>query len=221
MYANALVLVGFGVSQPDWPRTRVTVLLITCFSVAATIVTFFHLGPFPQHPWYHLAYWLTMYLALLIVAPVVFVWQERLHGGRLSVSEALSPFTRAFGIASAGVSGVVGVALFVSPGAVSQVWPWDLTPLVGRILAVWFSSVAIAFAWAVWDGDWPRTRAIFWQMIPTGLLLATVPLLHAEDRRAASDAQLLLYLVLAVGMVASGIGIILTESRPRPRERLA
>jgi hypothetical protein len=213
MYANALLLVAFGITQPDWPRTRVTVLLITCFSIAATVVTFFHLGPFLQHPWYHLAYWLTMYLALVIVAPLVFVWQERQCGGQLPIERALLPTTRIITVASSVVAGVVGLSLFVSPGAVSLFWPWDLTPLVGRILAVWFTSVAITFAWGVWDGDWVRTRPIFWQMIPTGALLALVPLLHVEDLRPAADSQLLLYGLLACGMVAGGILVLLSQSR--------
>ena len=221
IYANALVLVAFGMAQPDWPHTRVTVLLIACFSIAATIVTLFHLGPFLQHPWYHLAYWLTMYLALVVVAPAVFVSHERRGGGRLRVTLPQSPLARTIGLAGAIVAGLVGVSLFVSPAAVSQIWPWDLTPLVGRILGVWFSSVAVAFSWALWDGDWLRTRPIFWQSIPTGLLLALVPVLHAADRRPGADVQLLLYLVAALGMALAGVGVVATQSRPRLREQLA
>jgi hypothetical protein len=55
MYTNALVLIAFGIAQPDWPRTRVVVLLVAYFSIAATRHPV-ESGPFLQHPWYHLAY---------------------------------------------------------------------------------------------------------------------------------------------------------------------
>src|SRR6476659_9314199 len=83
MYANALLLVGLGLIQPDWGRARITMVVITFFSVAATIVTFFNLDPFLKHPWYHLAYWLSLYLILFASAPLVFFLQERKNGGKL------------------------------------------------------------------------------------------------------------------------------------------
>src|SRR3712207_6325404 len=58
MYANAVVLGVVALRQPDWPRARVVVVLITLFAVAAMTMTFFHLDPFLAHPWHHLTYWL-------------------------------------------------------------------------------------------------------------------------------------------------------------------
>src|SRR6476646_8698812 len=55
MYGNALLLVLFGAVQSSWARARITLLVISIFSVAATILTFLNLGPFLQHPWPHLA----------------------------------------------------------------------------------------------------------------------------------------------------------------------
>lgn len=40
MYGNALLLVVFGAMQPSWARARITLLVISIFSVVATIVTF-------------------------------------------------------------------------------------------------------------------------------------------------------------------------------------
>src|SRR5215204_2454876 len=71
MYANAFVLGVVALRQPDWAHARVLVVLIAVFAVAATVMTFFHLGPFEQHPWYHLAYWLGGYFVLVLTAPAV------------------------------------------------------------------------------------------------------------------------------------------------------
>src|SRR5205823_4563335 len=101
--------------------------------------------------------------------------------------------------------GSLGIALFISTSAVSDVWPWELTPLVGRILGVWFTSLAAAYAWALWDGDWVRTRPIFVQGLPTGTLMALVPLLDGDDLRAGAGAELALFLGVAAVLAASGL----------------
>jgi hypothetical protein len=213
MYGNALLLVLLGVTQPSWARARITLLVISIFSVIATIVTFLNLDPFLKHPWFHLTYWLSMYIILFFAAPVVFLVQERTHGGRLPVEVALSPLARVAVTASLVVLALAGVVLFIGPPFANTFWPWSLTPLVSRIVAVWLSSLAVAYCWALWDGDWLRTRLIFWQAIPTGAALALIPLLHTGDLRANASLALGLYLVLAAGLAALNLLAVLAEQR--------
>ena len=204
MYGNALLLVAIGLAQPGWARARVTVVLIAFFSVAATVVTLFTLDPFLKHPWFHLTYWLSMYAILLVVAPLVLVLEEREHGGRLPVEAPLGAAARAVGALCVAAFGTAGVALLVSPSSVSDLWPWSLTPLVGRILGVWMCALAVAYAWALWDGDRVRARPIYLQGIATGPALALVPLLHHGDVKPDAGPELTLYLALAALLLASG-----------------
>jgi hypothetical protein len=74
-----------------------------------------------------------------------------------------------------------GVALLLGPDVVNDVWPWALTPLVARIIGVWTTALALAFAWAVWDGDAVRASPILGQAAPTAVLIGIVPLLHRDD----------------------------------------
>jgi hypothetical protein len=205
MYGNALLLVVIGLVQPDWARARITLVLIAFFSVAATIVTLFNLDPFLKHPWYHLTYWLTMYVILFFAAPFVLVSEERKHGGRLPVEVPLRGAARVVASCCAVICGATGVALFVSTSFVSDLWPWDLTPLVGRILGVWLCSLALAYAWALWDGDAVRTRPIFIQGIVTGPAIALVPLIHQADVRTDPAGELALYLGFAGLVALSGV----------------
>ncbi len=223
MYLDAILLVVLGFLQPNWARARITMVVITPFSIAATLVTFFHLSKFLEHPWYHLVYWLSMYLILFAAAPVIFFWQERAHGGRLTVQVPLSPIARGTAIFGLLVSTATGLGLFIDPTIVNNFWPWGLTPLVGRILAVWFSTLALAYAWALWDGDWVRTRPIFWQAIPSGLILALLPLLHSEDMgKSRGNAPILetnIALTLFVGLALTTVVLagltMLVEQRQR------
>jgi hypothetical protein len=205
MYGNALLLVAIGLMQRDWAHARVTLVLIACFSVAATVVTLFNLDPFREHPWYHLVYWLSMYVILLFAAPFVLFREERRQGGRLPVEEALGRVARAVGAACTVALGALGLALLVDPGAVSDIWPWELTPLVGRIAGVWFAALGVTYAWGLWDGDRRRVRPIFVQGLVTGPLVALVPLVHADDVRADAAAELALYLGIGALLVLSGL----------------
>jgi hypothetical protein len=90
MYFNALLLIAIGLFQTSWARVRIIMVVITLFSILATLLTFFYLKPFLAHPWFHLTYWLGMYLVLFFAAPIVFVSQEKKHGGRLPIQIALN-----------------------------------------------------------------------------------------------------------------------------------
>jgi hypothetical protein len=212
MYGNALLLVAIGLVQPDWPRTRITLVLIAFFSVAATIVTLFNLDPFLKHPWHHLAYWLTMYVILFFAAPLVLIVEERKHGGRLPVEVPLRGGPSAVAAVCAALFTGTGVALFVNSSFVSDRWPWPLTPLVGGIFGVWLCALAVAYLWALWDGDAVRTRPIFIQGIVTGPALALVPLLHRDDVKPDAGAELALYLGFA-GLLALGGLLALLDAR--------
>src|SRR5690242_16559080 len=136
MYANAIVLAVLALRQPDWAHARVVFVLITIFALTATVMTLFNLGPFRAHPWYHLAYWLSGYGVLVLTAPPVLVWQERLHGGRLPVDVPLSAYQRASAGAAAAAMGSAGVLALAAPSAFSDLWPWVVAPLTARLLGV-------------------------------------------------------------------------------------
>jgi hypothetical protein len=219
MYANALILVGIGFFQLSWARVRIVMVLVTLFSILATVLTFFFLKPFLAHPWFHLTYWLAMYLVLFFAAPYVLVTQEKRDGGRLPIQVPLSGAARLVAGVFLLISLVCGLGLLFQIDAVNQVWPWKLPPLVGGLIGVLCITHAVAYAWALWDGDWLRTRPMFWQAPPTALLFILLPLLHPADLHPDVGGALAAYYALAAVAMLAGLGIILSH---RPAEaRLA
>lgn len=214
MYANAVALAIVALRQPDWAHARVVFVLITVFALAATAMTFFHLDPFLAHPWYHLAYWLGGYAVLVATAPVVLVIQERRHGGRLPVDVPLTRLQRGTGALAGTAMGAAALALLVSPARFSDVWPWDVAPLTGRLLGVWLAAFALAYAWALWDGDWPRVRPLYLVAPLTGFLLALVPLAHAGDVRPDAAGELAVYYALALLVAVPGLSLLERSRAP-------
>jgi hypothetical protein len=189
--------------RKTWGEIRVAFVVFTPFSVAATIVTFFHLDPFLAHPRYFLVYWLVNYYALFLVTPYVFAREERSYGGRLPVTRPLSAAMQV-GAAAAGLACLAtGVAMLLGPAVVNDLWPWTMTPLVARIIGVWTTALALAFAWAVWDGDAARSRPILGQALPTAVLVGIVPLLHRDDLSHGAG-HFALFVCLVASLAAAG-----------------
>lgn len=212
MYANAVVLGVVALRQPDWAHARVLVVLITVFALAATVMTFFHLDPFLAHPGVHLAYWLGGYAVLVATAPAVLVWQEQRNGGRLPVEVPLGRLQRFTGTVAGAEMAAAALALLASPARFSDAWPWDVAPLTGRLLGVWLGAFTLAYAWALWDGDWRRARPLYLAAPVTGLLLALVPPAHQGDIRASAGAELAVYYALALLVAVPGLALL---ARPR------
>jgi hypothetical protein len=181
MYDNALLLVRFAVLQTSWAKVRVIMVVITLFSTVATVLTFFYLKPFLAHPWYHLAYCLSLYLVLFFAAPYIFIKYERIYRGKLQIQLPLTMSARVLAIVSLVISPVFGLVLLFAGEAVSQALPWTLSPLVGGLIGVLFIAHAAAYSWAVWDGDWLRVTEWTISILATALLiiapnLSSVPL---------------------------------------------
>lgn len=202
MYGNALTLVVLGFVQGSWHGARITLVVVAFFSVAATIGTFFQLRPFLSHPPHHLLYWLTMYLVLLATAPMLLVVLLRRYRAIGAPRVApLTVFARAVAAGAIVLHLLIGAGLLARRGIVYDHWPWPLAPIDGGMIGVWFVGLALAYAWALWDGDWLRTRPIYWQALPTGITLAFIPVVHADELR--DDAgDIAIYAGLAVGSVA-------------------
>lgn len=209
MYSNALFLVGIGALQTNWPNVRVTMVVITLFSIFATLLTFVYLKPFLAHPWYHLTYWLSMYLVLFFFAPYVFVTQEKKYGGKLPVKLPLNFGARLILGISLTISLVCAWGLLFNIELVNQYWPWVLPPLVGGLIGVLFATHTAAYAWALWDGDWLRVRPMFWQAPPTALMFALLPLIHSDQLRSDTGNALVFYYVLITYFVLANTLMIL------------
>jgi hypothetical protein len=210
MYANAIILVALGMFQTSWERVRIVVVVIAIFSVLATTLTFFFLKPFLAHPWFHLAFWLSMYLALFFVAPYILISFEIKRGGQLPVEVRLHRPARWLAWAFMLLGLLCGLGLIFYLEGIQQLWPWQLPPLVAGLIGVLCLTHAAAFAWALWDGDWLRVQPIFWQAPLTGLLFILLPFLHQNDLQTGTGNQLALYLGMAGLIVVSSSIIILS-----------
>ena len=206
MYGNAFLLALTAWLGGSWAAARVAMLVVVPFSVAATAVTFSTLDPFLAHPRYELAYWIANYVVLCVCAPLAFTLEERRHRPAVRPEERHSAVERGgVGVLAGGLA-VFGVSLLFQLPLRSALWPFAITPLVSRMLGVWFSSLALAHMWVAVEGDRHGARALGVASPMTGALLALVPLVQRDD---VSDAGALApYLALAVGLAMPALSLL-------------
>lgn len=124
-----------------WSVTRVIMPAIIVFGVTQLVATLLHLHILK---WHHPTAW--AWLAVYIVSPIGAVWVAVLEERRYRSEPAGGPLVpalatkalRAFALASA----VIGLALFIAPTTVGDIWPWSLTPLTARVIGGWYLSGA-------------------------------------------------------------------------------
>jgi hypothetical protein len=144
-----------------WSIARVIMPAIITFGITQLVATLLHTDILK---WSHPTAW--AWLIVYIVSPIGAVWvyvlEERRWRRESGSGPTIPPAARVALLACAAASTVVGVALFVAPTHVSDIWPWTLTPLTARVIGGWYLSGA-ALQWML-----SRTRHV--ELARVGLL---------------------------------------------------
>jgi hypothetical protein len=94
---------------------------------------------------------------VLVLALLVALWLQRQAAGmELPRQRELAGWLR-YAIAALGLAMLlIGVGLIVAPTLVGQQWPWQLTPLSGRMAGAWFTSIGLTMVLAARENDYAR-----------------------------------------------------------------
>jgi hypothetical protein len=185
-----------------WSVTRVIMPAIIVFGVTQLVATLLHLDILK---WSHPTAW--AWLVVYIVSPIGAIWVTVIEERRYRAEPAGGPLVpalatmllRAFALAST----VIGLALFIAPSTVADVWPWTLTPLTGRVIGGWYLSGAVL--------QWMLSRTRHVEIARVGILgtigVTTLQLLGAalnNDHFDGPSWAVALYLAYAalLGVVA-------------------
>jgi len=147
--------------EREWTRIRVIVPTVTLGVSLILLATLLHLDRFHFDSPFITAQiwawaWLVLYAAL-VLALLYALWQQRqMSGVELPRQRELAAWLR-YAIAALGlVMLLIGVGLVVAPAAVGQLWPWQLTPLSGRMAGAWFTSIGLTMMLAARENDYAR-----------------------------------------------------------------
>ena len=221
-YGAGFLLVVLSLRAGTWACVRVPLLTILVFVVLTLAATLIHrdrlhfggefaaLGALAKGAaWV----WFVVYLIVPVALAVLVVVQERVPGSDPPARHPVPLALRgALGVESAVLS-VVGILLYTVPSSAPTVWPWQLTPFTGRIIAAWLLAFAAATALASVAGDLERLRTAAIAYTAFGVLVL-IAVLRFPSTLDWSDPKAWLFVTLFVAVVATGgIGWRLS---PRP-----
>jgi hypothetical protein len=116
--------------------------------------------------------WLIVYIVVPPWMTMLLVAERRAPGTDPPVAQPIGRGLAAALSVQTTALGVVGVGLLVSPTRFDQLWPWPITPLVGRAIGAWCVALGFAAALAIWERDLSRLRAAAITYVVFGLLQA-------------------------------------------------
>lgn len=200
VFMGASYLAGIGnlwaIRSNRWDVARAALPPIFVFGTGQLIATLLHLDIFNwSHPvaWA----WLVVYVGSPPAALALFLVAERRHRrpeGRAELPESIRPLMMFWAV----VFGAVGLALFVLPRPVSDLWPWSLTPLTSRVIGGWYlASATLALVLS-------RERSMVgaWIGLSAGLVVTPLLLIGATVHRDQFDGPALstsLWLITVAG----------------------
>jgi hypothetical protein len=221
-YAAGFVLVVLSLRDPVWAHSRVPVLTIFVFVVLTLVATLLHLDRMhfgadfgglgflaKAAGWF----WLAVYIVLPVAMPVVLFRQERAPGADPAPRRPVPGLLRgALGMESA-VLLVVGALLFVVPTTVTWLWPWELTPFTGRVVAAWLLAFGLATALASVAGDLERLRTAAIAYTTFGVLVLVTVLRFSGSIDWGAPVT---WVFLAVTLAMAATGAVGWWSAPAP-----
>jgi hypothetical protein len=200
------------VRSQHWHEVGTGFLAVTLFSSLLGVATLLHWDVFAHD---HLAFWL--WAGLYFTAPflVAAAWlANRRYAAPVTVGDVLlRPVERA----CLGVIGLLGLAtglaMFVAPDTMVDLWPWPLTTLSCRVVgATLCLGAALAGAW--FDPRWTSVRVMLRvEAVMIGLMLLAAVRAHDELLSHRSLAWPLLLGSLA--MLAGSAYLWATYDHPR------
>jgi hypothetical protein len=212
-YWSSALLAILAARETLWARGRVSVSVALVFAPLTTIATFLHLDQFHLDTVYGW-FWVAAYTIYPLQLGYFLARQVRTPGTDPPRERTLPRWVRSILGLQAVVLIPLGVALFLLPSRVAELWPWVLPPLSARAVSAWLIAFGVLAAHAIVENDYVRVRAAMLGYPFAGALHALMLVRFSEDVRWERPGALV-YVGFILSFFALGVWGILTESRAR------
>lgn len=151
-YFTGAPLLFLYAAQKSWARTRAILPGMFVFVTMILIMTLTHLDEFhlqsddPSSAVTSAIIWLVLYIVEPPALALLYWLQRRQPGTDPPVVEPLPNWLRAYFGAVGSLFVVLGVALFLLPATMADIWPWPLAELSSMAFGSWFTGLGLVMA---------------------------------------------------------------------------
>lgn len=174
-YTFGAVAISTMLLRGRWTEAIVPVLSTWPFSVVMLAATIIHNDRFFLGTANYYI-WLAIYLYLPVVLPVMFFLNRRQDPGATSTDTVLPVGLRVVLSVVGAMTGLYSLLLISESKAVLDTWPWQLTPLMAKVIGGWLLFIATGTLWTAFEARYAAYRyyfpvAAFWFAL---LLVASI-----------------------------------------------
>ena len=200
-YLTAAVPVGLALLVHDWRSVHIFIWPLALFCIGLVVATLIHASLFH---WAYPPTW--VWTAVYALAPIALAWlwfkQERTAQRQLQRDTRLRPIM-VVALVLGGLLTLGSLLLFLTPESFLQIWPWPITPLLGRVFACWYLLMGLSLVLMGTIIHHPHEAVVpsVW-LVLVNLLLLLLPLLYPATMRFGTGGFWLwiaLELALVVG----------------------
>lgn len=197
-----------------WARGRISISVALAFAPLTTAATFLHLDQFHLDTFYGW-FWVLAYGVYPPLLLFFLVKQLRTPGVDPPRRTPLPVWVKVVLGAHAVLLIPLGIALFVVPGRLADVWPWTLPPLSARAISAWLLAFGVLGAHAIYENDLSRVRAAMLGYPILGSLHVLMLVRFSDDVRWESVGATVYLAMVASFFVLGAYGLV-AVSRSEP-----
>jgi len=201
-----------------WSASVVAVVGTWPFSIAMLAATLLHLDRFFLGT-IQFYIWMLIYLALPLGLPVIF-WLNRRRDPGVQPTDMLLPrWLRTVLVVAGAVVGLLGLLLFFSPGTAASFWPWQLTPLMSRVIAGWLIFLSTGAMCALFEQRYIAYRYFLPSAVLWFAILLVASLFHLNDFDSGRLTTPIYFVAVGAVILSLGLMFLYLERRYRAQER--
>jgi hypothetical protein len=187
LYLVGGAAVTYAALRGSWEALRVVAVMAFAISALFVIVTLVHRDRFV--PGVKLYYWLSVYSIVPILMALLFRRYEGSGADWQATQNEIKSVTRLVALLTG--LGILFVAIvgLLFPNLLITVWPWQVAPLMLRVLMSWLFALGLASLWIWLEKEWTRVQVVAYALIATPIVVAVTMSLHGGD---LSDNPLIL-----------------------------
>ena len=169
-YIGGAYLFVRAATNARWHSVQVGFLPVTTFATLMGIATILHWDRF-NHGSISLVAWVGLYFTTPFIVFLLWLRNRATDPGPLSDGLRVpGPVRLVIGIVG-GLTLLTSMILFLQPGFMISVWPWQLTPLTARVMGALFALTGVGELAIALDARWSAVRIpLQSQMIGIGLI---------------------------------------------------
>jgi len=143
-----------------WHHIKVGLLPVTAFASILSVATLLHWDRF-NHSHISFFTWTALYMTTPLLVFATWLRNRVRDPGTADPDDSTIPVFLRLGMGIIGATTtLVSLLLFLQPGWMIAVWPWQLTPLTARVIGAMFSLPGLVGLGVAVDSRWSSARLI-------------------------------------------------------------